>query len=692
MPIIIDPPSGLPVPRRTDKAPRSKRRGRVPGPADVDQIDAQVLRDPGVHATPADFGAGIGAAVADFGKAASRVASDFAEMRRAAEDDTAAAAALSEARARFIKVARSVNPQATTAGDFTGNLDRALGAETDAILSDLRQVRGLRPSKGGEAAIRRRLGLLASRMVARGAMFEQGERLAQLGRDVDLSVGDFAMAAFNRPADFPAIIEEMEASLDRFENKLPPGILAAKVAAARTTIGESAVAGLIEKDPATALAALEGGTFDRVLAPPGKALVLKRARAAVAVGDKAAGAGVAAAIEDHLVSLQTTGAGLGGITERARAALDGKAFKAFERDEKDARVFHETMESVKFAPPNVIDRELETRRPRKGARNFEDRQRHFQVLERGAKQMLNLRARDGAAFVMEIGDVRAAFERAGADGPHLRRALKFRMAMQADIGMPEDRVRLLTRAEAGALAGQVQSAAVEDRAAKVAELQDLYGPLFGRAMTELSEAGLDPRHRALAWARHTPALARTIAKALEPGGAGPEQTFDPAGSQEVRGRLRDLTADARPDAKPEGERADGIDAILSAAEALGVEYLRQTGRVEESAARAAAFANGAIEDARLAAADGGNDQRAGGKGSGEDDTAANEPAPPPPAAVSAASTMAVRQTMMSLRCRPAPPPAGRTRIPGKDRRRTDARSRNGSKRCGPSSRPAATQP
>ncbi len=206
----------------------------------------------------------------------------------------------------------------------------------------------------GAAATRRQLGLLASRMVARGAMFKQRARLSQLGHAVDFSVGDVAMAAFNRPADFPAIIEEMEASLNRFENK-PPDILAAKVAAARTTIGENAVAGLIKKDPATALAALEGGAFDRILAPSGKALVLKQARAAVAVGDKAAGAEVAAAIDDHPVSLRTTGAGLGGITERARAALDGKTFKAFKRDEKDARAFHQTTESVKFAPPDVID-------------------------------------------------------------------------------------------------------------------------------------------------------------------------------------------------------------------------------------------------------------------------------------------------------------------------------------------------
>ncbi len=33
--------------------------------------------------------------------------------------------------------------------------------------------------------------------------------------------------------------------------------------------------------------------------------------------------------------------------------------------------------------------------------------------------MLNVRARDGAAFVMEMGDVRAAVEGAGADGPDL---------------------------------------------------------------------------------------------------------------------------------------------------------------------------------------------------------------------------------------------------------------------------------
>ncbi|MEE8222954.1 MAG: hypothetical protein V3S59_01520, partial [Alphaproteobacteria bacterium] len=222
MGIRIDAPTGLPVPTRTDRGPGRKRQGRVPGPGDVDQVDAAVLRDPGLHATPADFGAGVGRGLADFGAAAGRVAADFATMRREAEDDTAATAGLSEARVRFTKVAQGLRAQATTAEGFTGILDQTLADEENAIVHDLREVRGLRPSKGGEAAIRRQLGLLRSRMVARGAMFEHGARLAQLGRDVDASVAEAGMAAFDAPADFLAITAETEASLVKFKNKLPP--------------------------------------------------------------------------------------------------------------------------------------------------------------------------------------------------------------------------------------------------------------------------------------------------------------------------------------------------------------------------------------------------------------------------------------------------------------------------------------
>ncbi|TDI60199.1 MAG: hypothetical protein E2O94_02000, partial [Alphaproteobacteria bacterium] len=249
-------------------------------------MNVQVLRDPGLHATPEDFGAGVGEAVADFSLAAAGVVKAFEDKRREAEDDTAGAVGLSDARVRFNKVARSMEAQATTAEGFSANLDKALAEETDAILHDLREVRGLRPSKGGEAAIRRQLGVLASRMVVRGARLENGARLAQLGRAVDASVAEAGMAAFDAPADFLAIMEETEASLARFNDKLPPDILAAKVAAAKETIAQNTVAGLIELDPALAIEGLKEGVFDDDL--PAADRKRLRARAGAAQRDRRA--------------------------------------------------------------------------------------------------------------------------------------------------------------------------------------------------------------------------------------------------------------------------------------------------------------------------------------------------------------------------------------------------------------------
>ena len=93
----------------------------MPGPGAIDQVNVQVLRDPGLHATPEDFGAGVGEAVADFSLAAAGVVKAFEDKRREAEDDTAGAVGLSDARVRFNKVARSMEAQATTAEGFSAN-------------------------------------------------------------------------------------------------------------------------------------------------------------------------------------------------------------------------------------------------------------------------------------------------------------------------------------------------------------------------------------------------------------------------------------------------------------------------------------------------------------------------------------------------------------------------------------------
>ena len=607
MPIIIDPRTGLPVPRRTDRAPRRGRKPiRIPGPGDIDRVPAGVARDPGLDVDAKAFGSGVGEAVADFGQAVGRLASPVERMNRR-NDEAFAAAQLTALHERQTRA--GLEARKDTGGVVAGFHDGRMAA----FDQDLGEVLERAPSTGAREILKSQGAALRDLMSGGAARFEATARIVERRANLDRELDNLATLARQDPDDHALHRALLENLLGAASNELSADKMAPFRAAEEQRLAEASVRGFIDRgDVLSARALLEAVGRD---GPAGEAAPLSSEKVGALRKDiertadearRAERRAVDALMEDHLASVQTTGAGFGGVAERARAALDGKAFKAFERDKKDAHGFHETMKSLKFARPDVIERELETRRPRKGARNFEDKQRRFRVLERGAKQMLKLRARDGAAFVMEMADVKAAVEGAGADGPDLRRALKFRMAMQSEIGMPEYRVRLLTRAEAGALASEVQSAATQDKAAKVAGLQDHYGPLFGRAMTELSDEGLDPRHRALAWARHTPALARTIAQTLEPGVDGPEKDLDAAVVKDVRDRLSDATAEAASAALPGGETAEDIKAVLSVAEDLVLRYLRETGDVEESAARTAVFANSAIEEILIAAGDVGN--------------------------------------------------------------------------------------
>ena len=104
------------------------------------------------------------------------------------------------------------------------------------------------------------------------------------------------------------------------------------------------------------------GTGEGVSLSPDQAGRLRKAVDRVA--DQARRPAAEAELGDHLASIQASGAGLGGVTERARAALDKNAFKAFQRGEKDAHAFHGTMESLRFATPDVVRRQVESRRSR----------------------------------------------------------------------------------------------------------------------------------------------------------------------------------------------------------------------------------------------------------------------------------------------------------------------------------------
>ena len=147
MPIIIDPPSGLPVPRRTDRAPRRGRKAiRIPGPADIDQVPAGVARDPGLDVDPKAFGSGVGEAVADFGQAVARLASPLDRMNRR-NDEAFAAAGLAALHERQTRAGREGRKD--TGGGVAGFHDGRMAA----FDRDLGEVLKRAPSKIGRANV-----------------------------------------------------------------------------------------------------------------------------------------------------------------------------------------------------------------------------------------------------------------------------------------------------------------------------------------------------------------------------------------------------------------------------------------------------------------------------------------------------------------------------------------------------------
>ncbi len=107
------------------------------------------------------------------------------------------------------------------------------------------------------------------------------------------------------------------------------------------------------------------GTGEGVSLSPDQAGRLRKAVDRVAdQGRQAERHAVDALIGGHLASLQTGGAGMGGVSERARAAPDKKAFKAFQRDEKAALAVSGPWESLRFATADVVQRQAEARRSR----------------------------------------------------------------------------------------------------------------------------------------------------------------------------------------------------------------------------------------------------------------------------------------------------------------------------------------
>lgn len=284
-------------------------------------------RDPGVGVSADSSRAfdSTGQAV----QAVARIVGQLRERRQRSEDTSFASGVQAKARVQFNDIFRSqTNDAIEGAEDFTETLQKSLDEATEDIIKTSRDG-GARPSQQAIDATRNNLGQLSASVLIQAATFENNARVEMIGRRVDESVNDLALAAFNDPSAIDALILQAGQNLDRADEVLPADAIAERRTTAARDITESAVRGTIDIDPELALEQLNEGDFDEGLTAAGKATLVRAAQTAVA-SDLAESVRVAEQAEKdaekaHKQEQKDTARGLYGL------AQDGK----LKRDELD---------------------------------------------------------------------------------------------------------------------------------------------------------------------------------------------------------------------------------------------------------------------------------------------------------------------------------------------------------------------
>lgn len=237
-------------------------------------------RDPGER-SGADVSGAFGA-IEDLAQLAARRIGEVRARRQKAEDSSFATGVQAKARVQFSDIFTSqTNDAIEGAEDFTDTLGRSLDDATEDIIRTSREG-GARPSQDAIDATRNNLTQLRASFLIQAGTFENNARVEMIGRRVDESVNDLAIAAFNDPSAIDVLLLEAGKALDQADEVLPADAVAELRLSSARDITESAVRGTIDLDPELALQQLNEGDFDEGLSAAGKASLVRAAQTAFA--------------------------------------------------------------------------------------------------------------------------------------------------------------------------------------------------------------------------------------------------------------------------------------------------------------------------------------------------------------------------------------------------------------------------
>ena len=156
---------------------------------------------------------------------------------------------------------------------FTTEAAKLVDAQAQAVTAAA-------PDAGTNAYLERRFSALKSGIAARAIAFEAGARIAQRSVDAAAAVSAARDAVAADPSQLPAALGNLGVMIGAMP-EIPGGRRKALIAAATTQLADAALDARLAQDPATLLAELKAGRWNRHLDASAKADAITAAEAAV---------------------------------------------------------------------------------------------------------------------------------------------------------------------------------------------------------------------------------------------------------------------------------------------------------------------------------------------------------------------------------------------------------------------------
>lgn len=269
-------------------------------------------------------------------------------------------------------------------------------------------------------------------------------------------------------------------------NGLSPEAAASKMQAAQTNILEAAITAALVHGPAQAQSVYE--EFKSFIDGTARARIEKNIKAARDSLLAEARAEVRDLMQDHLISIQTTGVGLPGFADKVRAVMPDLAVQAFERQQSTAFATYETMQALEFATPEEMQTALSDLQPEPGTAGFADRQQAFESAVRAANSILQDRASDPAAYALKDPYVKNLADAASEDPAQVERYVTASLAAQEKMGIPAPQRSALTKSQATSIVQQSFYGDPESWADTMDAMRDQYGRHWPQVWGELVNA------------------------------------------------------------------------------------------------------------------------------------------------------------------------------------------------------------